>query len=109
MKRASAEYLFDLHRQTVRWHARAPELLEAARRGDPDAEKRAFLAYGELAAIIALHLGSATLATEDVVQEALVVLRRLIDDGTEPLVLELAPEIALALRRAEAHPPEPAG
>ena len=108
MKRALADYLDDCHRLTLRWHAKAPELLKAARQGDPKARKQAIHAYRELAAIIALHLGSTKMAPEDIVQEAMLILERLIDDGSEPLVPELAPAIAQALREAESNMSEPA-
>jgi DNA-directed RNA polymerase sigma subunit (sigma70/sigma32) len=91
-----ATYLSDV--RNLQWLRRseAHVLLSAGRQGDDDAQRRVVEGHLELAALLALQLSPEWLPPLDAIQEANVVLSRLIDDRSVP-----SPASALSARILE--------
>jgi hypothetical protein len=73
-------------------------LAARARDGDKDAVAELMRAYAALAALTGIRLRPLWLPAPDAAQEAMLVLRRLVDDGSGTIAAELPSAIAAKFR-----------
>jgi DNA-directed RNA polymerase sigma subunit (sigma70/sigma32) len=86
------QYLAEIRRQSL-IPINERQLVKAAREGDAKARQQLIESYLYIAALLGLRLARPTMNPLDAIQEANIVLLRLIDAGVEKLAVELGPAI----------------
>jgi hypothetical protein len=87
------EFVIQAAEDAVNFHGDAVGLASAARGGDKDAIAYLARAYGAIAVLMGVRLRPPWLPVPDAGQEAMVVLLRLIEDGSTTIAADLPPAI----------------
>ena len=98
------EFVTEAAREAADFHGDEVEL--AARVGDGDSAALAELmgAYGALAVLTGLRLRSSRLSAPDAAQEAMLVLRNLIEAGSTTIALDLPSAVQATFERLKKAP-----
>jgi len=99
------EFLNEAAQEAADFDGDEVALAAQARNGDMAAVSELIRAYAALAVLTGLRLRPTWLSAPDAGQEALIVLRRLVESGSTKIAVELPPAIHRTFEGLK-HPPE---